>query len=51
MSDDPGTIDIYTYGAQLLSQLHERQNIGWRQCGRVMVATTAERMAEFESIF
>ena len=50
MSDDPNVAGIFTYGAQLMAQLHERHNIGWRQCGRVMLASSEARLAEFETI-
>ncbi|MEM7429798.1 MAG: FAD-binding oxidoreductase [Pseudomonadota bacterium] len=50
MSADPRTISIYTYGVELLSGLHERNDIGWRQCGRVMIARTEQRAREFETI-
>ncbi|MCP5085103.1 MAG: FAD-binding oxidoreductase [Alphaproteobacteria bacterium] len=50
MSSDPKTAQIYSYGVELLSALHERHNIGWRKCGRVMIARTQERLREFETI-
>lgn len=50
MSADPVTAEIYTYGVALLSELHDRHNIGWRKCGRVMVARTNQRVREFEAI-
>ncbi len=50
MSDDPTTVGIYTYGAELLGQLHQRQDIGWRQCGRLMIASRESRITEFEKI-
>lgn len=50
MSSDPKTVQIYSYGVELLSARHERNDIGWRKCGRIMVARTEERLAEFELI-
>ena len=50
MTADPVTIGIYTYGVELLSQLHERHNIGWRKCGRVMIARSEKRLQEFRRI-
>ncbi len=51
MSTDPASVEIYTYGAQLLAQLHARYGIGWRQCGRMMIAGSKRRVAEFASIY
>lgn len=50
MSSDPRTVAIYSYGMELLSSLDQRHPIGWRKCGRMMVARTKERMAEFDRI-
>ncbi|MCP4327177.1 MAG: FAD-binding oxidoreductase [Alphaproteobacteria bacterium] len=50
MSSNPNTVRLYTYGVDLLSALHERHDIGWRKCGRVMVARTERRLGEFEVI-
>jgi len=50
MSSDPRIVELYTYGVELLSGLHERNDIGWRKCGRVMMARTESRAAEFEDI-
>lgn len=50
MSADPATVGIYTYGKEFLSALHERQDIGWRTCGRVMVARTEARLRDFDAI-
>ncbi len=50
MSSDPATVRLYTYAGELLSELQERRDIGWRKCGRVMIARTEERAREFEVI-
>ncbi len=50
MSSDPAVADFYTYGKEMLEGLHARHGIGWRRCGRVMVARTDARMAEFDNI-
>ena len=50
MSADPATARLYTYGVELLSELHERHDIGWRQCGRMMLARTEQRHKEFAEI-
>lgn len=50
MSSNPRTVEIYSYGVELLTALHERHDIGWRKCGRIMVARTQERLREFETI-
>lgn len=50
MSADPMMVGLYSYGAALLAELHARRDIGWRRCGRMMMARTPERMAEFERV-
>lgn len=50
MSSDPATIGIYTYGVELLADLQTRQEIGWRQCGRMMVARSETRLRDFETM-
>ncbi len=50
MSSDPATIGIYTYGAEFLSGMQTRHDIGWRQCGRMMVARTQARLRDFEAM-
>ena len=50
MSSDPDTVGIYSYGVELLSELHARHDIGWRKCGRVMMARTEKRAREFDTI-
>ncbi len=50
MSSDPREVELYTYGVELLSSLQERRDIGWKKCGRVMIARTEKRVAEFDAI-
>lgn len=47
MSTDPTSIEIFTESAKMVAELNERHNIGWRQCGRVMLARTEQRLREF----
>ncbi len=50
MSSDPATVGLFSYGVEFLSELHKRQDIGWRKCGRVMVARTEARLRDFDAI-
>ncbi|MGI9303528.1 MAG: FAD-dependent oxidoreductase [Gammaproteobacteria bacterium] len=52
MDCSPAMMEIYRYGAELCAEIEREtgQAVGWRNCGRVMVARTRERMAEFERI-
>ena len=50
MSSDPATIGIYTYGVEFLTALQARHEIGWRQCGRMMVARSEARLRDFEAM-
>ena len=50
MSSDPATIGIYTYGVEFLAALQTRHEIGWRQCGRMMVARSEARLRDFEAM-
>lgn len=50
MSTDPTAVEIFTESARTVTELHQRQNIGWRQCGRVMLARTKQRLREFDII-
>ncbi len=50
MSSDPATIGIYTYGVEFLTALQARHDVGWRQCGRMMVARTEARLKDFEAM-
>lgn len=50
MSSDPALVEFYSYGNALFEALHGRHGIGWRRCGRVMVAREDARMKEFARI-
>ncbi|MDH3691445.1 MAG: FAD-dependent oxidoreductase [Gammaproteobacteria bacterium] len=52
LDTSPTMIQIYRYGAELYSEIEQEtgQAVGWRNCGRVMVARTPERVAEFQHI-
>jgi len=50
MSTDPVAVEIYAQSASVVAELDQRQTIGWRPCGRVMLARTQERFQEFDTI-
>ena len=50
MSSDPTTTGIFSYGMETMAQLHRNHGIGWRRCGRMMVARSPQRAAEFQEI-
>ena len=50
MSTDPVAVEIYAESASIVSELDQRHAIGWRPCGRVMLAGTKERFQEFDTI-
>ena len=50
MSTDPAAVQIFTESAKIVAELHARHDIGWRACGRVMMARTKQRMQEFEDV-
>ena len=50
MSTDPAAVEIFAESARIVSELHQRHAIGWRQCGRVMFARTEQRLREFDII-
>ena len=50
MSTDPVAVEIYAQSASVVAELDQRHTIGWRPCGRVMLARTQERFQEFDTI-
>ena len=50
MSTDPAAVQIFSESARIIAELHERHDIGWRQCGRVMLARSEQRMQELEDV-
>ncbi|MDP6399498.1 MAG: FAD-binding oxidoreductase [Arenicellales bacterium] len=50
MSTDPVAVGIYAQSASIVAELDQRHSIGWRPCGRVMLARTEERLKEFDII-
>ena len=50
MSADSAAVQIFTESAAVIARIHERHHVGWRQCGRVMLAQTEQRRREFETI-
>ena len=50
MDADPVAVQIYAESRRIIAQLHERHDIGWKPCGRVMLAQTGQRLREFEAI-
>ena len=50
MSTDPVAVEIYAQSASVIAELDQRHTIGWRPCGRVMLARTQERFQEFDTI-
>lgn len=50
MSTDPVTAEIYTAGQRVITELSEDYDLGWRNCGRVMLARTEPRLREIDRI-
>ena len=50
MSTDPVAVEIYAQSASVVAELDQRHTIGWRPCGRVMLARTQARFQEFDTI-
>lgn len=50
MNTDPTAVQLFSESAAVVAELHDRHNIGWRQCGRVMMARTQQRMDEFKEV-
>lgn len=50
MSTDPAAVEIFSESARVIEDIHRRHDIGWRRCGRVMLARTGQRLHEFEKI-
>ena len=50
MSTDAVAVEIYAQSASVVAELDQRHTIGWRPCGRVMLARTQARFQEFDTI-
>ena len=50
MNTDPVTVEIFSESARVVRDLAERHEIGWRNCGRIMLARSTSRMQEFQNI-
>ena len=50
MNTDPVTVQIFSESHRVVAELNTRHNLGWRQCGRIMLARNRERLEEFERI-
>jgi len=50
MNTDPVTIEIFSESARVVRELATRHELGWRNCGRIMLARTEHRLEEFQGI-
>lgn len=50
MDHSPAIIELNYYASNLYESFHQENPIGWRRCGRVMVARTSERLGEFQRL-
>lgn len=50
MNTDPGTVQIFSESQRVITELSQRHDLGWRQCGRIMLARNNKRLREFDRI-
>ncbi|MEM7293576.1 MAG: FAD-dependent oxidoreductase, partial [Pseudomonadota bacterium] len=50
MSTDAAAVQLFSESANVVAQLHDRHHVGWRPCGRVMMARTEQRLREFSEV-
>ena len=50
MNTDPATVALFSESHRVIGELAQRHDLGWRQCGRVMLARSEARLREFDRI-
>jgi 4-methylaminobutanoate oxidase (formaldehyde-forming) len=50
MNTDPVTVEIFNRSHAVIAELSRRHDLGWRECGRLMLARGEDRLREFDRI-